>query len=200
MLNKNNYYKNNKILPNNFKKFNTSFIFTFKSLFPFLPKVIKSSINGLETVNNRIYTKEILVFKALLEAFLEKKDKPDFIRYNKNKELIDYKLFDTLFFKNVNINKIKEGFLIKKRVKKKTFIRAPYRNKISQIHISKKEFIISISLNFDILFSIRDKNSLYNEDLIFSVLLFFFNSFNYYQSNHLVQWSKETKISYNFFL
>ena len=105
---------------NNFKKFNTNFIFTFKSLFPFLPKIINPSIDKLKS-NSRIYTKELLIFKALLEAFLEKKGRPDFIRYNKNKQLIDYKMFDDFFLKNSNINKIKEGFILKKRVKKKNF-------------------------------------------------------------------------------
>ena len=121
MLNESNHCNNNKLLlSNNFKKFNTSFIFTFKSLFPFLPRIIKPSISESEsTNNNRIYTKELLIFKALLEAFLEKKDKPDLTIFNKNKKIIDYKLVDNFFFKNATINKIKEGFIVKKRLKKK---------------------------------------------------------------------------------
>ena len=156
----------------------------FKSLFPFPPRKLlnitdKGSLDNTNT-KTKIYSKELAIFLALVNNTLKKdiqlinKNTPK----NKKEEYTLNNYFITELVDTSNIT-LKQVFLRKEYKHNITFIRAPYRGKNAQVHITKKYHNLLLNLYLPLSTNVQTNN-------IYKILPLI-NLFKDFSSNHLVQ-------------
>ena len=157
----------------------------FKSLFPFPPRQLLELTKDSNTNNkSKIYSKELMVFLALLNNLMVNEISTKNMNANigsRNKKeghmLVNY--IKTTLIDVPNI-KIKQVFLRKEYKQNITFIRAPYRGKNAQVHITKKYH----NLLFRIQLPIKTDHRIQAKVIDFLPLISLFKDFS---SNHIVQ-------------
>ena len=150
--------------------------------------ILKNLYSSYSTLKNKIYSKELVLFLTLLDALMHFKLEP--LKEDSQKSKVErYKLYNYFFLSSLKDNiQIKQTFLKKKTKNKITFIRAPYRGKNAQIHLTKKFYRIKVSIKLHFKKNNWENN---NNNMFIYLITSIPNLFKFFSSNHLTQWSKE---------